>query len=68
MYLAFAMGLALSIGRMGSALGGVILPAIFNASDENLFVPLIVAAIGCLISMGTTFITCVIDFKAERKR
>ena len=59
--MSFALGINMSFGRMGSAIGGIILPIFYNLGDESLFLPLICAALSCCFSLSTTILICYID-------
>jgi len=66
--MSFALGINISFGRLGSAVGGVILPIFYNLVDESLFLPLICAALSCCFSLLTTILICYIDKSSDKKK
>ena len=62
--LSFAMGVNISIGRLGSVIGAQMFPALFN-STQGLPVPLLVGAILCAFSCVCAIGLCYLDKKAD---
>ena len=47
--MAFAMGITITLSRLGSVLGGFIYPILYNQKN-NLFLPLFFGALMCVFS------------------
>jgi len=64
--LSFAMGLNISISRMGSAAAGFFYPPLYNV-NHNLFLPLFFGTIICIVSWLLCNCMIYMDRKAGKK-
>lgn len=65
--LAFAMGLNMSVSRLGSVANGSVLPRVVQANDGLVGTAFLVGFFVCIFSLGNAISLVTIDIYAEKK-
>jgi hypothetical protein len=66
-YLSLAMAVTTSLGKLGSVLGGWLLPELYEQSGRDLATPFLAADLFCLIGVITAYALNWVDKKAGDK-
>lgn len=64
--LSFALGLNISISRLGSVIGSFLFPALYFSNNE-MFLPLLVGTVFCVVSWGCGIGLNVMDRYADKQ-
>ena len=65
--LAFAMGLNMTVSRLASVIGGLIIPTLIRTDDHLINTTMIFGFGLCIVSLGAGILLVVVDAYADRK-